>query len=281
MTRRCLTILIILILCFTTFSSAGLVFELNDELKVELEQLFLLDRVYVSQVFDGDTFKTGSGESVRLIGVDTPEMNWGEDEAEYYAREAYEYTRDNLLGEYVYLEYDKEKKDKYGRVLAYVFFSDGTLFNTRLLEEGYAQLFPVSTEMKYRDIFKSAAREARERERGIWSIWERAGKELLLNSWQEAAQYVGKEVIVKGKVVSTYNSGKAVFLNFHQDYWNNFSVVIFTDDLQRFDYYPVDYLLDKEIKVMGKIQEYKGLPEIVVDNPVQIWINYSLGFCGI
>jgi DNA/RNA endonuclease YhcR with UshA esterase domain len=89
-------------------------------------------------------------------------------------------------------------------------------------------------------------------------------------SWQDAAQYYGQTVIVEGKVVDTYNSGKVVFLNFDEDYRSTFKVVIFPDDWPRFSEPPEELFLNKKVQVKGLVKEYEGAPEIIVEEPEQI-----------
>lgn len=262
---------VLFILFFFLTSSFAL--EINEELKLKQEWLTLLDRVYVNWVIDGDTIETAGGERIRLIGVDTPEINYQENTAEYFAREAFRYTKKHLKGKTVYLEYDLQKRDEYGRLLAYVFLSDGTFFNAKLLAKGYARLLLISPNVKYADLYIRLAREARENRRGLWNRLIKEEENLPVISWQEAERYIGKEVIIQGEIVNTYDSGKAVFLNFHREFWHTFKVVIFAADLNKFDYNPADYLLEKEVKIMGRIREFNGVPEIIVKDPVQILIE--------
>jgi len=91
-------------------------------------------------------------------------------------------------------------------------------------------------------------------------------------SWQKAGDYLGQEVAVKGEVVRTYNSGKVTFLNFDQSWKGKFSVVIFASDYPKFPESPDGFYLNKTIVVTGTVKEYKGAPEIIVDNPGQIQI---------
>jgi micrococcal nuclease len=91
-------------------------------------------------------------------------------------------------------------------------------------------------------------------------------------SWQDAAQYYGQVVTVEGRVVETYNSGKVVFLNFHQDYRTSFKAVIFPDDWDKFPEPPEELFLDKLVRVTGLVKEYEGAPEIIVEEPGQIEI---------
>ena len=141
----------------------------SEEIESDLNFLIDLEQVCINFIYDGDTVRANTGELIRLLGVDAPEMNWEEGEPEFYAREAFEYTKENLLGQLVYLEYDEVKEDKYGRTLAYLFLADGSFFNEKLLEEGYARLLLIPPNLKYSDKLKEAEVEARNAGRGIWS----------------------------------------------------------------------------------------------------------------
>lgn len=90
--------------------------------------------------------------------------------------------------------------------------------------------------------------------------------------WNEAHKYYGQHVTVEGTIVSTYNSGKACFLNFHQDYKKYFTAVIFKSDFGKFPTSPEDYYYSKKVHVTGNIKEYKGKPEIILKEPSQIQI---------
>ena len=91
-------------------------------------------------------------------------------------------------------------------------------------------------------------------------------------SWQDAGQYVGEDITVEGAVVRTYDSGKVTFLNFDEDYRNTLSIVIFASDYGRFSSPPESFYLDQIVQVTGRVKEYKGAPEIIVESPEQIEI---------
>ncbi len=91
-------------------------------------------------------------------------------------------------------------------------------------------------------------------------------------SWQNAADYYGEYVAVEGTVVATYNSGKACFLNFHQDYRRHFSAVIFESSFSLFPLNPERFYQGKKVCVFGYIKEYTGKPEIILNKPEQIKI---------
>jgi micrococcal nuclease len=128
----------------------------------------------LSEVVDGDTVEiepTIDGEDeVRLIGVDTPEPSSESLVPEPYGDEASAYTSLELSLAEVELEFDKDKKDQFGRLLAYVYPKGEEMFNKDLLEGGYAQLYTVSPNDKHEDTFKAAQDEAREEDRGIWDL---------------------------------------------------------------------------------------------------------------
>lgn len=135
----------------------------------------------VTKIVDGDTAYMrvgGRTEKVRFIGVDTPEIESAIGK-EPYGREASEFTKRNLAGRKVYLELDIQERDKYGRLLAYVWLevpkSDSEsevrtmMFNARLLLDGYAQVMTVIPNIKYAEVFLKFQREARDKGKGLWS----------------------------------------------------------------------------------------------------------------
>ncbi|MCM8794841.1 MAG: thermonuclease family protein [Candidatus Omnitrophica bacterium] len=123
---------------------------------------------FVERVIDGDTAVLTGGERVRYIGIDTPELHHPKKPVEYYAREAKEFNRQLVEGKKVRLEFDVDRRDKYKRLLAYVFLEDGTFVNAELLRQGYAQLLTVPPNVKYTDLFVQCQKEAREANRGLW-----------------------------------------------------------------------------------------------------------------
>jgi micrococcal nuclease len=132
--------------------------------------------VTVSRVVDGDTIEITPAvdglTEVRLIGVDTPETEDPRTGVQPYGEQAYCFTADTLEGEEVSLEFDVERTDRYGRLLAYVWLPDGRKFNEVLLEEGYAQVATFPPNVRYVERFEKAQREAREAGRGLWGLPE-------------------------------------------------------------------------------------------------------------
>ena len=135
----------------------------------------------VAYVYDGDTIKLDNGERVRLIGIDSPEshnnpklvrdVNKRHSDRETQlalGKKAGMYVKDFLRGQHVRLEYDVEQHDRYGRTLAYVYMSDGTFVNQKIIEDGYAYPLTIPPNVRYAHLFKQWFDESREQKRGLW-----------------------------------------------------------------------------------------------------------------
>lgn len=135
----------------------------------------------VRKVVDGDTLILSTGEKVRLIGIDTPESRNNRklkrdaertrkdmDTILALGKRAAQFTRTLAEGKKVRLEFDIEKKDRYGRLLAYLYAEDGTFVNAEIVREGYATVLTVPPNVRYKDLFVRLQREAREAKRGLW-----------------------------------------------------------------------------------------------------------------
>jgi micrococcal nuclease len=124
----------------------------------------------VSRVVDGDTVEVrlrARVTSVRLIGVDTPETVSPGEPVECYGARASRYTTRKLEGERVHLEFDEERKDHYGRLLAYV-WSESTLFNRTLVVRGLATVAIYPPNDKYEARLISSEEHAQAANRGLW-----------------------------------------------------------------------------------------------------------------
>ncbi len=162
----------------------------------------------VERIVDGDTLKLTSGDRIRMIGIDTPESRdnakaerdskrSGQDIKTIIkmGNEAKNFLKSlGLEGKEVYLEFDVQQRDKYGRLLAYVFVDTGIkrgdpldfkfnsdyyfdYFNNRwmhfinasIVKAGYAQPMTIPPNVKYADLFRKLYKNAREKKRGLWT----------------------------------------------------------------------------------------------------------------
>lgn len=128
----------------------------------------------VVRVIDGDTVDVrldGQVVRLRLIGIDTPEVVDPRRPIECFGREASAKAHALLDGQRVALEADASQgeRDRYGRLLRYIWLSDGRLFNEEMVAQGYAFEYTYALPYKYQAEFKQAERDAREAQRGLWS----------------------------------------------------------------------------------------------------------------
>ena len=234
----------------------------------------------VTEVIDGDTFKTEAGSTIRLLGINAPEIN---DPGGDIAKQMLVCL---VMGGNVRLERDVTDKDDYGRFLRYVFV-DGEFVNAEMIRMGYAELrfYPPDT-LYHRDMRELEKIAIRNRS-GLWvfPVFQvsdttdtirpkslQQPKDVDVISWRDAGKYYGQIKVVEGKIVASNNTGKVCFLNFHKDWRRYFTVVIFASDFDKFPAHPEDYFLNRVVRVRGLIKEYRDKPEIILKSPNQIRI---------
>lgn len=126
-------------------------------------------RLYsVKSVYDGDTIILGNNQRVRLLGVNTPEIESRHRPGEPGGLAARAWLQNQVRNRQVYLEYDQEKKDKYDRQLAHVFLPDGTHLNLELIKQGLAFMSIVPPNLRYAETFSRAQQQAEKQALGIW-----------------------------------------------------------------------------------------------------------------
>lgn len=127
--------------------------------------------VVVKKVVDGDTLEVSGGERVRLIGVDTPESVAPDRPVGCFGKEASRFTASVVPpGTPVRLVGDVEQRDRFGRLLAYVYRqADGLFVNAELLRQGFAQLLTIPPNIAHTDELAAIARQAREGSQGLWA----------------------------------------------------------------------------------------------------------------
>jgi micrococcal nuclease len=150
-----------------------------DSLKFALALLFASvlsagaqELVRVKQVVDGDTIILESGERVRLLGVNAPEVNHPNKPVEVFGKEAAEFTQRMVEGKLVRLEFDPHisKQDKSSRTFAYVFLQDGTFLNAEIIRQGYGFVVRSIPPLKYESDFVQLELNARKKRWGLWAL---------------------------------------------------------------------------------------------------------------
>jgi micrococcal nuclease len=127
-------------------------------------------RARVHSVTDGDTIVLEGGKRVRYLGIDAPEVAHEGNPGDPLGDGAARSNRNLVSGRWVRLEFERERQDDYGRLLAYVFLEDGTLVNSELVRQGFAHLCPKQRPLRYWDRLLDAQRQAMKDQRGLWSL---------------------------------------------------------------------------------------------------------------
>ena len=126
------------------------------------------DTARSEKIYDGDTIGAvvdGRFEKIRLLGIDAPEMDqrpWGKKSRECLR------ALISAAGSKVFLEYDIDRRDKYGRILAYAWTQDGKMLNEEMMEKGCAVLFTFPPNVKYAARLRAAQKKAQEDKAGLW-----------------------------------------------------------------------------------------------------------------
>ncbi|MCK4462900.1 MAG: thermonuclease family protein [Candidatus Omnitrophica bacterium] len=152
---RVITILVVVVVCFLA-AKHGI-----------LKPPKAANLHYVKYVIDGDTVMLRNNEKIRYIGIDTPEVESPYTHEEPMGKEASAFNRKLVERKWVKLEFDVELRDKYGRLLAYVYVDD-IFVNAELVKEGYARVFTFPPNVKHTDFFLKLQRKARENHKGLW-----------------------------------------------------------------------------------------------------------------
>ena len=221
----------------------------------------------VVQISDGDTIRvrldSGGEKKVRLIGVDAPESDDPRESVRLSACLAKRFASSKLYQKRVRLVGGPEKQDVYGRLLAFVWTDDRTMFNETLVRQGYASAylrFPFDEAVKRR--LTDAEAEARREKRGLWRVepWPIVGP-------AEARRRMGEVATVRFRCVRTFDRSRFIVLVPDA---GDFEAVIPRDVL-----IALPGSLDFEgrtLEVTGLVEEFKGRPQIMIGIPLQIKI---------
>lgn len=132
------------------------------EVESAVSEIFL-----VASVIDGDTIKLANGQTVRYIGIDAPEVHHPKKSQQCFSQQATQKNRQLVEGKHVRLEKDVSDKDKYRRLLRYVYVDD-MFINDILVREGYAHAYPWPPDVAHRDQLRQAQNGAKTGQKGLW-----------------------------------------------------------------------------------------------------------------
>lgn len=157
--------------------------------KLDLQTHSYRYRVRLKKVIDGDTLLLETGEKVRLMGINTPEIasQFSDEQAGGIAAKAWLETR--LRTPELLLEYDEQHYDKYDRLLAHCFLENGEYINAQLLKSGHAMLTLTPPNLRYADRLIAAQAQAEKQRLGVWAMSEYQPK--TLTSFTPGTSYRG------------------------------------------------------------------------------------------
>ena len=218
--------------------------------------------VHIKQVYDGDTVLLADGRKIRLLGINTPEVEGrnkteeaGGDEAKRWLTELLKDTRVRLVS-------DVEKQDKYGRTLAYLFTEQKKHINLELVREGLAAVSIYPPNLQYADALMAAQNDAEAAGKGIWSRPEYAPKPVS----QIATQNHKGWQRLTGQVTGLRQTRKFVYLTFT----DRFDVRIERKNLALFP--DLNDYVDKNLEVRGWLNQSKGRFSMLIRHPSAIKI---------
>jgi micrococcal nuclease len=225
----------------------------------------------VTEVFDGDTvlvFIPGRGpETVRYIGIDTPETNYPGRRVEELGPEASRFNREMVLGREVLLELDVQERDRFGRLLAYVWLDHGTggaMVNEVLVREGYAVPFTFPPNLRHTKLFRNAFRKARNEGKPLWG--KASGRVFTpVQVWAELPYLAGLFLTVEFRVEDVTESANRYSLHPARGYT---SLIIYKSDSGQFG--SIASFRGKTLTVAGKVLSGFNGAEIVLSDPAQI-----------
>ena len=214
------------------------------------------ERVTSARIFDGDTLALGDGRRVRLLGIDTPEIGRDGEPSQPYSEEAKAFlARLAGPGTRLRLRLDRERFDRYGRLLAHVFTADGGNVQARLLDGGYATTLVVPPNEWSLDCYGAAQARARKNRTGIWDLprYQPIPAEKLADSARGFH-------LVTGRVQRIGESRANLWLNLSP----RMAVRIPIDDLAYFGDLDPRSLAGQRLEVRGWVQKRRGELRITV-----------------
>ncbi len=161
----------------------------------------------VSRVIDGDTIELENGERVRYIGIDTPETVDPRKSIQCFGVEASKRNKELVEGKSVRLEKDITDRDKYNRLLRYVWVGD-TFVNLELVKQGFAQSYSYPPDIKYQDQFVSAQKEARDAKTGLWGACPAGTGATTASLPMQTKNTASGSCVIKGNISS---SGEKIY----------------------------------------------------------------------
>ncbi|MCG6200807.1 thermonuclease family protein [Psychromonas antarctica] len=217
--------------------------------------------VILKQINDGDTVTLENGRLVRFIGINTPEINYRyKSRSDPYAFDAKQLLQRYIkVGDKLHLVFDKTKKDKYGRLLAYVYSKSGRNLALLQLQSGFATHWVIGQNDRFWQCFQQAEQQSRARNSGIWSNFKPLSAANLTEA-DHGYQYI------RGRISDLKQDKRGI--RFKLD--KKLQVIIHAKQLQRFKENGVNLLLNEQLLLSGKLTFRHGQAKLSLYHPAQI-----------
>ncbi len=221
----------------------------------------------VKRIVDGDTLVLTDKSKVRLIGINTPELGHYQNLSEPFALQARQFVAQQLeKNKKIKLKFAADKKDRYGRLLAHVFLSNGKNLNAMLVKNGLASAIVVPPNLKLTDCYFKLEQQARKKKKNMWSgdVFSYQNADIL-NKTDRGFKFI------KGKVIRVGQSRDSIWLQMTK----KFTVRIKRKDFKYFKNINLQKLRLKKIKnriikIRGWVYNWKGDLYMQVRHPLMI-----------
>ncbi|MFQ5535444.1 MAG: thermonuclease family protein [Sphingomonadales bacterium] len=220
----------------------------------------------VTQVIDGDTLVLDDGGSVRLVGIQAPKIPLGREGVAPWplGDQAKAALADLARGARVRLYYGGRRVDRYRRRLAHVRRGDGLWLQGEMLRRGLARVYSFADNRAVVPDMLALERDARAHRRGIWDH-----PYYRVRDHREAPNFIGSFQLVEGLVRKVAEVRGRTYINFGDDWRQDFTIVIQGGALKRFESFDPISLTDRRVRVRGWVQRWNG-PMIEASHSGQI-----------
>ena len=220
------------------------------------------ETVEIQHIHDGDTVWLRDGRKIRLIGINTPELARDDRPADPLAGEAKAALQQRIRqSAKVRLRYGQEKSDRYGRLLAHLYDSQGQNLSEWLLRQGLAYALTVPPNLHHNTCYRQAEQDARAQRKGLWS-----DKYTYILQADKLPRSTRGFQLIQGQVERVGHSRDAVWLNFNRQ----FAVRIQRQDLPWFQGIKLDNLKGKRLEVRGWVQYHNNQLRMRVQHPAAL-----------
>jgi len=233
----------------------------TDATLIESEAKIYRYKHHVKRIYDGDTIVLENDDRVRLLGLNTPEIESHYRQGEEGGQTAKQWLKDKLQQGFVFLEYDQQKKDKYNRSLAHLFLENGEHLNVEIVREGLATLSIIPPNLRYVDQLQEAEDLASQQQLGIWGMAsylpipvEKLSKSSKMSGWHR--------FIASPKKVKLTRKYSRLILNEKVD------IRIPKENLELFP--DLDSYIGKQLEIRGWASRSKGHYSILIRHPSAI-----------